>query len=75
MKLRGFDLKIRFDCSIARLLDAGGWFGLRAGGRLRLSWLTSTLAPALHVGSERLLAGFDVLSGVPHVRAPEDSAD
>ena len=26
------------DCSIARLLDAGGWLRLRAGGWLRLSW-------------------------------------
>ena len=38
LKLRGFDLKVRFDCSIARLLDAGGWLRLRAGGWLRLSW-------------------------------------
>ena len=29
---------VRFDCSIARLLDAGGWPRLRAGGWLRLSW-------------------------------------
>ena len=36
---------------------------------------TSTLVSALHVGSERLLAGFDALSGVSHGRAPEDSAD
>ena len=36
--------------------------------------LTSTLVAALHVGSERLLAGFDALSGVPHARAPEESA-
>ena len=38
LKLRGFDLKIRFDCSIARLLCAGGWLRLRAVGWLRLSW-------------------------------------
>ena len=38
MKLRGFDLKVRFDGSIARLLDAGGWLRLRTGGWLRLSW-------------------------------------
>ena len=30
---------------------------------------------ALHVGSEKLLAGFDALSGVPYGRAPEGSAD
>ena len=30
---------------------------------------------ALHVGSERLLAGFDAVSGVPHARRPEGSAD
>ena len=30
---------------------------------------------ALHVGSERLLAGFDALSGVSHARALEESAD
>ena len=75
MKLRGFDLKVRFDGSIARLLDAGGWLRLRAGGCLGLAGLTSTLVAALHVGSERLLAGFDALSGVPHARAPEGSAD
>ena len=38
LHLRGFDLKLRFDGSIARLLDAGGWLMLRAGGWLRLSW-------------------------------------
>ena len=30
---------------------------------------------ALHVGSERLLAGFDAVSGVPHARRLERSAD
>ena len=30
---------------------------------------------ALHVGSERLLAGFDAVSGVLHARRPEGSAD
>jgi len=30
---------------------------------------------ALHVGSERLLAGFDALSGVSHARRLEGSAD
>ena len=37
--------------------------------------LTSTLVAALHVGSKRSLAGFDALSGVPHARALEESAD
>ena len=32
LKLRGFYLKVRFDGSIAGLLDAGGWLTLRAGG-------------------------------------------
>ena len=36
LQLRGFDLKVRFDGSIARLLDAGGWLGLSAGGWLML---------------------------------------
>ena len=39
LQLRGFDLKVRFDGSIARLLDAGGWLGLIAGGWLMLSQL------------------------------------
>ena len=39
-----------------------------------LAGLTSTPVASLHVGSEKLLAGFDALSGVPHARAPE-SAD
>ena len=30
---------------------------------------------ALHVGSEKLLAGFGAVSGVPHARRPEGSAD
>ena len=68
-------MKVRFDCSIARLLDAGGWLRLEAGGCLSLAGLTSTLVAALHVGSERLLAGFDALSGGSHARAPEESAD
>ena len=33
------------------------------------------LSLALQVGSERLLAGFDALSGVPHAGAREESAD
>ena len=37
MQLRGFDLKVRFDGSIVRLLDAGGWLELSAGG-----WLLSS---------------------------------
>ena len=55
------------------MLAAGLGLGLVAG--LRLAGLTSTLVAALHVGLERLLAGFDVLSGVSHARAPEESAD
>ena len=39
LQLRGFDLKVRFGGSIARLLDAGGWLRLRAGGWLMLSQL------------------------------------
>ena len=58
------------DCS---MLAAGLSLGLVAG--LGLAGLTSTLVAALHVGSERLLAGFDDLSGVPHARAPEECAD
>ena len=58
------------DCS---MLAAGLGLGLVVG--LGLAGLTSTLVAALHVGSERLLAGFDALSGVPHARAPEESAD
>ena len=33
------------------------------------------LVATLHVGSERLLARFDALSGVSHARAPEESSD
>ena len=47
------------DCS---MLTAGLGLGLVVG--LGLAGLTSTLVAALHVGSERLLAGFDALSGV-----------
>ena len=43
------------------MLAAGLGLGLVVG--LGLAGLTSTLAAALHVGSERLLAGFDALSG------------
>ena len=62
-------MKVR---SIARLLDwwmlaAGLSLGLVVG--LGLAKLTSTPVAALHVGSERLLAGFDALSGVPNARA------
>ena len=57
-------------CSI---LAAGLSVGLVVG--LGLAGLTSTLVAALHVGSERLLAGLDALSGVSHARAPEESAD
>ena len=53
------------------MLAAGLGLGLVVG----LAGLTSTLVTALHVGSERLLAGFDALSGVSHARAPEESAD
>ena len=42
---------------------------------LVLAGLTSFLVAALHVGSNRLLAGFDTLSGDPHARAPEEFAD
>ena len=38
LKLRGFDLKVRFDCCISRLLGAHGWLRLSAIGWLRLSW-------------------------------------
>ena len=77
LKLQGFDLKVRFDCSIARVLNAGGWLKLRARGLvgLGLAGLTSTMVAALHGGSEKLLAGFDALSGVSHARAPEESAN
>ena len=63
MKLGGFDLKVRFDCSIARLLDAAAGVGLGLVVGLDLAGLTSTRVAALHVGSKRLLAGFDALSG------------
>ena len=55
------------------MLAAGLGLGLVVG--LGLAGLTSILVTALHVGSERLLAGFDALSGVPRARAPEESAD
>ena len=44
------------------MLAAGSGLGLVAG--VGLAGLTSTLVAAVHVGSERLLAGFDALSGV-----------
>ena len=44
------------------MLAAALRLGLEVG--LGLAGLTSTLVDALHVGSERLLAGFDALSGV-----------
>ena len=58
------------DCS---MLAAGFGLGLVVG--LGLASLTSTLVAALHVGSERLLACFDALSGLPHARALTESAD
>ena len=58
------------DCS---MLAAGLGLVLVAG--CGLAGLTSTLVAALHVGSDRLLAGFDALSGVPHAQAREESAD
>ena len=58
------------DCS---MLAAGLVLVLVVG--LGLLGLTSTPVAALYVGSERLLAGFDALSGVSHARAPEESAD
>ena len=47
------------DCS---MLAAGLGLGLVVG--LGLAGLNLNLVAALHVGSERLLAGFDALSGV-----------
>ena len=44
------------------MLAASLSVGLVAG--LSLTGLKSILVAALHVGSERLLAGFDALSGV-----------
>ena len=58
------------DCSV---LAAGLSLGLVFG--VGLVGLTSTLVVALHLGSERLLVGFDDLFGVPHARALEESAD
>ena len=55
------------------MLEAGLGSGLVVG--LGSAGFTSTLLAALHVGSGRLLAGFDALSGVSHARAPEESAD
>ena len=49
---------LRLDCS---MLAAGLSLGLVAG--LGFARLTSTLAAALHVGSERLLADVDALFG------------
>ena len=46
LQLREFDLKVRFDGSIARLLNADGLLGLSAGGWLMLSqiwWLLCML--------------------------------
>ena len=57
------------------MLAAGLGLGLGLVVGLGLPGLTSTLVTVLHVGSERLLAGFDALSGLPHARAPEESAD
>ena len=63
--------------SIVRLLVcsmlAAGFGSVLVAG-LGLAGLTSTPVAALHVSSERLLAGFDALSGVSHARAPEESA-
>ena len=42
---------------------------------LDLAGLISTLVAILNVGSERLVVGFDALSGVSRVRASEESAD
>ena len=58
--------RVRFEGSI-RWIDcsmpaAGLGLGFIVG--LGLAGLTLTLVAALHVGSERLLAGFDALSGV-----------
>ena len=50
LQLRGFDLKVRFDGSIARLLDAGGWLGLSAGGWLGLSQLWWPLCTLVQKG-------------------------
>ena len=64
--------------SIVRLLDCSmlaAGLGLVLVAGLGLVGLTSTLVGALHVGSERLRAGFDALSGVSHARAPEELAD
>ena len=58
------------DCS---MLAAGLGLGLVVG--LGLAGLTSILVAAEHVGSERLLTGFDALSGVSHARAPDELAD
>ena len=55
----GIDGNRLLDCS---MLAAGLGLVLVAG--LSLAGLTSTLVAALHVGSERVLAGFDALSGV-----------
>ena len=55
------------------VLAAGLGLGLVVG--LGLAELTATLVAALHIGSARLLAGFDALSGIPHARALEASAD
>ena len=57
------------------MLAAGLGLGLGLVVGLGLAGLTSTLVAALHVGLERLLAGFDALSGVSHARAPQESAD
>ena len=55
------------------MLAAGFGLGLVVG--LGLAGLTSTLVGALHVCSERLLAGFYASSEVPRARAPGESAD
>ena len=58
------------DCS---MLQAGLGLALVVG--LGLAGLTSTLVAPAHVDSERLLADFDALPGIPHARAPAESAD
>ena len=64
MQLRGFDLKVRFDGSIARVLDAGGWLGLSAGGWLMLSQLWWPLCMLVQKGcwlASMLCLGSDTL--------------
>ena len=63
------------DCSVVDFLMLAAGFGSVLVAGLGSAGITSTLVTALHVGLERLLAGFDASSVISHARAVEASAD